>query len=643
MSRQNLWTAISLFLPLVTTCILLFSSSTTASTSPLTHNENIKSSTSGRLDVLPIPTQYSTGHTVLCLSSTFEITTSFPLLPDLKDAIERTNQHLSSDRHQYLSPTRGLEFFNNNNNNNNNSNCAIHLPSLHLDLTSSSDKVKPILSYVTLPSEDRPESESYTLSVPLSGPAKLVGKTPLGLLRGLTTFEHLFYHLPTSSSSSQPTVLARPDSLSQSQQLPLGSTNSEQVVGTGSSAQTDLDGTTYAPFAPYEIEDKPAFGWRAVLLDTSRNYFSVPSILKMLDTMAMVKLNVFHWHITDSNSWPLDLSTHPELAQAGAYSPSDIYSEADIRHIIQYAGDRGIDVMLEIDTPGHTAIIAESHPELIACYQASPWQRNAHQPPPGQLRFADPAVAEFVNGLFTSTLGLVSGPYFGTGGDEINENCMLQDEQTAQALERNAWTLDDALDDFTAKTHATIRQQGKTPVVWQEMVLDHGEMPSLGKDTIVSIWVNSADARRVLDKGHRIIQAAGDYFYLDCGQGGWIGQEGGGNSWCDPFKTWMRMYSFDPYKDVSDEQKKLVLGGQASLWAEQTDETNFEQVLWPRAAAVAELFWTGAGQGSYPRSAIEALPRMHDVRYRMVDRGVNAVPLQPHWCALRPGVCVMGA
>lgn len=122
---------------------------------------------------------------------------------------------------------------------------------------------------------------------------------------------------------------------------------------------------------------------------------------------------------------------------------------------------------------------------------------------------------------------------------------------------------------------------------------------------------------------------------------------------------------FDPYKDVADSQRKLVLGGeasvkarltpgQASLWAEQTDETNVESVMWPRAAAVAELWWTGAGKGSYPRSkvdrvpvltlpdAVDALPRMHDTRYRLVDRGVRAVPLQPEWCALRAGVCVRG-
>jgi hexosaminidase len=145
-------------------------------------------------------------------------------------------------------------------------------------------------------------------------------------------------------------------------------------------------------------------------------------------------------HITDSNSWPLDLASHPELAKYGAYSPAQKYSESDIKQIITHAGEvsssihkvgkeadekRGIDVVLEIDTPGHTASIAESHPELIACFEKSPWSTYSHQPPPGQLRFASEAATEFTKAIFESTLDLIQSQYFGTGGDEINEKCMV--------------------------------------------------------------------------------------------------------------------------------------------------------------------------------------------------------------------------
>ncbi|WVQ81171.1 hypothetical protein IAT38_003293 [Cryptococcus sp. DSM 104549] len=545
---------------------------------------------------LPVSSQTGSGLTPICLSADFHIVfaddisgTGFAPPVDLQSAARRAEARVKATRARWLSPLGGEEFFPKGP-----GKCAHHLKVLrvHLDHFTGAS----IFDEATLLVEERIDKEAYTLDIPLKGEATIRARGALGAFRGLTSFEGVFY---------------------------------------------TLGGEVYAPHAPYKIEDKPAFEWRAVLLDTSRNYFSVPSLLKILDTMATVKLNVFHWHITDSNSWPLDLAAYPELARLGAYSPSEVYTEADVRMIVQYAGERGIDVLLELDTPGHTASIAPSHPSHVACFEATPFKSFAHQPPAGQLRFADKAVTAWTAGLLESVAGLGAGKYFSTGGDEINMNCMLTDKHTTASLKANNWSIDDALDHFTAVTHAPIRKAGKTPVVWQEMVLDHGKMPSLGNDTIVDIWVNSADARRVLDKGYRIVHASADYFYLDCGQGGWIGMEGGGDSWCDPLKSWARMYSFDPYQGVKDDERHLIVGGQTSLWAEQTDETNLEPTLWPRAAALAEVFWSGPSADGKPRSSIAALPRMHDIRYRMVAQGVRAAPLQPHWCALRPDTCVI--
>ena len=148
---------------------------------------------------------------------------------------------------------------------------------------------------------------------------------------------------------------------------------------------------------------------------------------------------------------------------------------------------RGIDVVMEIDTPAHTGIIAEAYPDYIACYERSPWNKYALQPPAGQLRFADPEVMEFTSRLMSAAMESTSSPYFGTGGDEFNQACMviqaakrgiaadsvfsqLEDEPTTRMLEANGWTLNDAIDQFTSKTHGTIRKRRKTPVVWQEMV-----------------------------------------------------------------------------------------------------------------------------------------------------------------------------
>ena len=130
------------------------------------------------------------------------------------------------------------------------------------------------------------------------------------------------------------------------------------------------------------------------------------------------------------------------------------------------------------------------------------------------------------------------------------------------------------------------------------------------------------------------------------------------NSWCDPFKTWQHAYSFDPLKNVTADQAKLILGGmsrlnlpllvyscinvslsgQHLLWTEQSGPSNLDSIVWPRAAASAELFWSGSGS-----NISDALPRLHDFAFRLQQRGVNAIPLQPLWCALRPGACDLTA
>lgn len=120
-----------------------------------------------------------------------------------------------------------------------------------------------------------------------------------------------------------------------------------------------------------------------------------------------------------------------------------------------------------------------------------------------------------------------------------------------------------------------------------------------------------------------------------------MASKNGTNSWCDPFKTWHKILSFDPFANLTSEQVSSgrVYGGQVALWAEQTDEQTLDGMLWPRAAALAELFWGGdrGGKEACPRDARKWMASIHDVRNRMVERGVRANILQPHWCALRPG------
>jgi hexosaminidase len=229
------------------------------------------------LRVVPLPTSFTTGHTSRVLAhdvdfvfraSSASASTLPP--PDLVRAIERTKTRLRRTRHQYLSPTGGSEFFEHA------SRDTPVLTGIVLDLSGPQDNITSIAQCAHEAVEARTELEAYSLSIPVAGQALIRSGSTLGLLRGLTTLEQLVYRLLAGSHTGEP---------------------------------GNEDGVLFLPHAPYEISDQPAFGWRGLLLDTSRHWFSLQAMRKvsrgvmystddqLLDTMSLVKLNVFHWCI----------------------------------------------------------------------------------------------------------------------------------------------------------------------------------------------------------------------------------------------------------------------------------------------------------------------------------------------------------
>ena len=206
--------------------------------------------------------------------------------------------------------------------------------------------------------------------------------------------------------------------------------------------------------------------------------------------------------------------------------------------------------MVELDTPGHTAVLADYDPELIACREKVKWWEYAAEPPSGQIRIADEKATKFVGEVFAGVAKVFPGALFSTGGDEIVVKCYDEDEATQEALRARNLTLEQALADFVSSTHQVLRDHGKTPVVWEELALNHDV--NLGKDVIVAVWKSSANAKKVAEKGLRILQAPSDCAYLDCGTGGWLGNSTGGNSWCDPFKTWQKVRPLQ-FRDMGPE------------------------------------------------------------------------------------------
>ncbi|EIN12327.1 N-acetylhexosaminidase [Punctularia strigosozonata HHB-11173 SS5] len=535
--------------------------------------------------IWPLPTTIKTGRNVLRLADEFSIQITFPNPPtDLVDAVSRTEHYVKSDHLGRLVVDRGqsdlgvLEE-------------AMQLTTLRVELVDGAPQIRSISEEATRDISER--NEAYSLDIPSTGgPAMLSANTSLGLFRGLATFSQLWY---------------------------------------------TVDNIIYNLEAPVSIDDVPELPYRGFMLDTSRHFFPVSDIKRTLDAMSWVKMSQLYWHVVDSQSFPLQIPGFEEVSRDGAYSNSSVYTPSDVAQIVSYAATRGIDVVPEIDTPGHTAVISESHPEHVACPQATPWASFASEPPAGQLRLASPSTMNFTTNLLSAAAKLYSSRLFSTGGDEVNTNCYDQDDETQIELKATGQTLEQALGVFTLQNHAALEKLGKTPIVKEEILLDY-DVP-LSNETIVVVWISSQNATSVAERGYRLIHQPSDYFYLDCGAGGWVGSDPSGNSWCDPFKTWQRAYTFDPYANMTETQRKLVIGGQQPLWTEQASPTNLDSIVWPRAAASAELFWSGPSK----TNVTSALPRLHELASRMSQRGVKAIPLQPTWCALRPYACDLAA
>lgn len=440
--------------------------------------------------------------------------------------------------------------------------------------------------------------ESYTLSVTGAGVASIAANSSIGIARGLTTFTQLFFQSSDGKRS-------------------------------------------YTPLAPVAITDEPLFEHRGINLDVSRTFIPVPDIKRQIDAVAYSKMNRLHLHATDSQSWPLEIPSLPDLARKGAYRPDYVYTTADFADLQRHAALQGVQLITEIDMPGHTSSIWYSAPELIAAYNQQPdWDTYAAEPPSGTLKLNSPAVSKFLDTLFKDLMPRVAPytSYFHTGGDEVNLNAYTLDSSVNSS---DASVLQPLMQAFVSANHARVRAQGLTPIVWEEMLLVWNL--TLGSDVIVQSWQSDDAVLSIVESGHKALVGNYEYWYLDCGKGQWLDFAPGEsaadawpyNDYCAPFHNWRVIYSKDPYEGVPEHLKHLVVGGEAHMWGEQMDAMNLDQMVWPRAAAVAEVLWSGAKDGEgQNRSQIEASPRLSDLRERLVAKGVRAEPVRMPFCEM---------
>ncbi|VDP01530.1 unnamed protein product [Heligmosomoides polygyrus] len=371
--------------------------------------------------------------------------------------------------------------------------------------------------------------------------------------------------------------------------------------------------------------------------------------------MAQNKMNVLHWHIVDRESFPYTSAMFPNMSVLGAYTTAHIYSIADIKKVLDYARLRGIRVVPEFDTPGHSGSWGQSIPNLLSnCYNTL----GKIDQLPDIIDPTIPSNFEFLSNFFTEALDLFGDNYMHFGGDEVEsdmQKCWENNPEVKKRMKGMGYANAHELLNYYWQTLFGLIDQdrpGVKKIVWQEVLdmdvnaplldgicsLNQHEKNILDQEKVTNaiahVWKgNSMDAVKkemaaVTAAGHSTILSS--CWYLDLIKYGPDWGYVDGNP-AEGLRSRGKYYECDPTDfEGTEQQKALVLGGEAALWGEYVDGTNFMPRMWPSASAVAERLWSDPAQ---TKSADEAWPRLHEFRCRMVNRGFAAQPPNaPDYC-----------
>ena len=317
------------------------------------------------------------------------------------------------------------------------------------------------------------------------------------------------------------------------------------------------------------IDDQPRFPWRGLMLDVSRHFLPLDVVYRNLDGMEAVKLNVFHWHLSDDQGFRVESKQFPLLQQKG--SDGLFYTQEEVRNVIEYARDRGIRVIPEFDMPGHTTAWFVGYPDLAS--GAGPYQIER------KWGIFDPAMDptrdstyQFLDTFIGEMASLFPDAYFHVGGDECNgkewdRNPRIQQFMKDHALKDNA-----ALQGyFSTKVQKIVAAHNKTMVGWDEVL-----QPSTPKDVVIQSWRGPEFVGQAVKGGNRALLSAG--YYIDLNESA------------------AHHYAADPEGEgpttLSSEESKRILGGEAALWSEYVTPESVDSRIWPRTAAIAERLWS---------------------------------------------------
>ncbi len=388
-------------------------------------------------------------------------------------------------------------------------------------ITETQDSVSLILDYERIGKLELNEDESYTLNVNTSG-ITIEAETDIGVLRGLETLLQL-----VSGKSS------------------------------------------YYYIPSVHITDAPRFPWRGLLIDVARHYEPLSVIKRNLDAMAAVKLNVFHWHLTDDQGFRVEIKSYPKLHQMG--SDGLFYTQLEIQEIVQYASGLGIRVIPEFDVPAHATAWLTGYPEIGSkkdtVYSI---EKNAGIFNP-TLDPTNPKTYEIIDAVFTEMSGLFPDNYFHIGGDENkgkdwDTNWSIQEFKKKNKLETNH----DLQTYFNLKIQKILQKNNKIMMGWDEIF-----QPELPKNVVIHSWRGNAAMIEAAKQGYQTVLSQGYYIDLML-----------------PAKKHYLNDPLQPNNKLSESARKNILGGEATMWGELVTPLTIDSRIWPRTAAIAERLWS---------------------------------------------------
>jgi hexosaminidase len=352
------------------------------------------------------------------------------------------------------------------------------------------------------------------------------------------------------------------------------------------------------------IQDEPRFGWRGLMLDVSRHFFTVAEIKKMLDQMALYKFNLLHLHLSDDQGWRLEIKSLPELTTTGAWrvprtglwwerdAPREeeaatyggFYTHEDIKDILEYAAARHIKVLPEIDVPGHSLAAIAAYPHLSSTklrYKVNPGSKfytiDDNSLCPGQE-----ATFDFLEKVFTEVAALFPFEYIHIGGDECYKGFWTKCANCQQRMKDNGLKNENELQSyFVKRLEQLLKSKGKKLLGWDE-ILEGGLAP----EATVMSWRGMGGGIEAAKAKHHVVMSPTTHAYLDLYQGD--------PALVPPTYSMLRLkdvYSFEPVPAGVDDS--FILGGQGNLWSESVPTwRHAEYMLWPRSFALSEALWS---------------------------------------------------